>query len=338
MSVSMKPLMDKRVLLIAPRFFGYDQDIADHLLELGAEVDLLPDRPFDTPFMTMLARFFRPIIMEPSTRFYRRMVAEKGRTYYDLILVISGQTVSKEILTEFRQSFPSAMLVLYMYDSLANRKTPLSKLYLFDDCLTFDPDDAKKFGMKFRPLFFSNGFAFPRNSTKFKYHLSFVGTAHTDRYAIVRKVSKSVGDTYNCYWYLFLQAPWVFYAYKLFNPGFRSARMSDFRFASLSKKKVQNIFGASLAILDIEHPKQTGLTMRTFEALGSSKKLVTTNYRIVDYDFYRKENICIIDRIKPSIPDTFLNSPYFSLENNIYDKYRISGWAKDVLASVMPDP
>ena len=43
---------------------------------------------------------------------------------------------------------------------------------------------------------------------------------------------------------------------------------------------IVSLYKESEVILDINHPGQNGLTMRTFEALGAGKKLITTNTEI----------------------------------------------------------
>jgi hypothetical protein len=190
--------------------------------------------------------------------------------------------------------------------------------------------------MNFRPLFFSPGFI-PDTQISPQYQLSFVGTAHSDRYAIVSNVVEALPKQTTCYWYLYLQAPWVFWAHKLGNPAYRRASMSDFRFKPLSKAAVQSILLDSLAILDIEHPGQTGLTMRTFETIGAGKKLVTTNALVKESDFFKPENILVIDRDRvPKIPDSFLHTAYEPLSAAVYQKYSLAGWLDEVLSFVVP--
>jgi hypothetical protein len=84
------------------------------------------------------------------------------------------------------------------------------------------------------------------------------------------------------------------------------------------------------AILDIEHPNQRGLTMRTFETMGAQKKLVTTNALIAEYDFFDTSNICILDRKNPKIPKDFLESPLVPLAPDIYRRYSIEGWLDEI--------
>lgn len=94
---------------------------------------------------------------------------------------------------------------------------------------------------------------------------------------------------------------------------------------------MQRVFFDSRTILDIEHPAQTGLTMRTFETLGASKKLVTTNAQVRDYDFFDPSNILVIDRKSPPrIPESFLETAYVPAHADIYSKYSLQGWIKDV--------
>ena len=187
--------------------------------------------------------------------------------------------------------------------------------------------------MRFRPLFFSRGFArTPCYSCAFD--ISFIGTAHSDRYKIVHQMVQALPTGASAYWYLFLQAPWMFWAHKLSNPAFKGASPKDFNYLPLNKQQVQQVFFGSRTILDIEHPAQTGLTMRTFETLGACKKLVTTNTQVKDYDFYDPNNILVIDRkLPPRIPDSFLASNYSPLRPEVYAKYSLQGWIAEVFGN-----
>jgi hypothetical protein len=241
------------------------------------------------------------------------------------------------MLAFMRHEFPTARFILYMWDSIANRQSVVENLSSFDACFSFDPVASRQFGMTLRPLFFSRGFE-ARDRKNVDYQLSFVGTGHTDRFAVVSAVDSSLPPSVTRMWYLYLQAPWVFYAYKISNPDFRGAPMSSFRFEPLAKQSVQDIFFRSHAVLDIEHTLQSGLTMRTFEAMGASKKLVTTNPHIRDYDFYNPDNVCVIDRKAAQVPAAFLDSPYVPISDELYGKYRLEGWLDELLGGKEKQP
>lgn len=320
----------QRVLLIAPRFFGYERDIMAEIERRGAIVDWLPDRPFDSPAMSALTRF-RPRWVQPAaTRLYGELLEGFGARSYDIVLVINGQTLSADMLATLRAAYPRARFVLYMWDALANRPHVQKNLSLFDRVHTFDPGDAKTFGMSLRPLFYGSGFDRMADPREEKYHLCFIGTAHSDRFPIVHRLRRNLPPEIKGFWYLYLQAPWVLRVRQLIEPSMRNARIEDFKFVPLEKSRTQEAVADSRAILDIEHPKQCGLTMRTFETLGSGKKLVTTNSRVKDYDFFSSQNVCVIDRNDPKIPSGFLETPFSPLAEAVRRRYSIAGWLDDL--------
>ena len=110
-------------------------------------------------------------------------------------------------------------------------------------------------------------------------------------------------------------------------------RYSEFRFLQLPVKRVQDILEDTVSVVDIEHPNQSGLTIRTIEAVFSGRKLITTNSDIANYDFYDKNNILIIDRKNPVIPNGFLEGKVTEMKSNMVDKYSIKGWLMELLIS-----
>ena len=49
-----------------------------------------------------------------------------------------------------------------------------------------------------------------------------------------------------------------------------------------------------------------------------------------EYDFYTPENICIIDRNHPKVPNGFLESVYKEIPKNVYERYSLKNWLKVV--------
>ncbi|MFJ7796603.1 hypothetical protein [Pseudomonas sp. NPDC096950] len=325
-------LENKKVLYIAPVFFGYESEIKKELEQQGADVEFLLDRPFDSPFLKALTRVRREWVIGAADRYYKNKLASVD-TEFDYIFVVNGQTLSTHTLAAWRERYPSAKFILYMWDSFSNRQQTLKNLKYFDSVFTFDKNDSEQYSVNFRPLFFSAGFE-SVDETPAQYDISFIGTAHTDRFSIVDKIDKQLASPIRKYWYLFLQAKWVYLLYRLTNSGYRTAKYDDFKFESISKAEVQRVFNASKAILDIEHPQQTGLTMRTLETLGARKKLVTTNSSVKQYDFYSEDNIFIIDRHTPVIPQAFLDKPYKAVEPHIYRRYSLAGWLEEIIGLV----
>jgi hypothetical protein len=321
----------KRFLFVAPPFFGYFKEIISEIQSRGGRVDWLPDRPLDHPIGKTITRFAPKLVSYVADRIYSELLADYGASSYDYVLVLNGQTLSTKFLKSLRASYPGALFILYMWDSVANRRHISGNFAFFDRVLSFDPADATFYGLCLRPLFYTPQFSVSYPHTSFAYDLSLVGTAHSDRYDVISRLSRSLPPAINTFWYLYLQAPWVFYVYRFLKPGMRHSKLREFRFTTLNMSAVNDIFMSSRAVLDITHPRQHGLTMRTFETLGASKKLVTTNAKVSEYDFYDPANIAVIDRCSPSIDPDFLRSDYSTIAPSIVSRYSLAGWLDEVL-------
>jgi len=117
---------------------------------------------------------------------------------------------------------------------------------------------------------------------------------------------------------------------RIFTNTIAGAKRNEFQYLPLSKDLVRSVFFGSRAVVDIEHPNQSGATIRTFEAIGSQRKLITTNATLRNYDFYNPMNIQIISRQVPLIDFEFLRAPYVPLPISIKKKYSLSQWLRDV--------
>ena len=318
-----------RALLIAPRFFGYEREIREQLERDGWHVDMLPDRPFDTAALKAFTRVLPTFTAPAANRFYAKALEQLAPARYDLILVIQGECIFEPTLRMLRAAFPAARLVFYTWDSVSNKPRSKKQLPLYDECFSFDELDAASCSIHFRPLFFTRGFERTAPSS-FDYDVSFVGTIHSDRYRIVQRIARQLNDPSRAFWYLYLQAPWMYTARRHFTSTVDGAPRSEFRFVPLARSAVQDIFLRSRATLDIEHPDQRGLTMRTIEALGSQTKLITTNATVSAYDFYDRHNIAIVDRRKPRLPAGFLTTPFRPVPEAIHQRYRLETWVREV--------
>lgn len=93
---------------------------------------------------------------------------------------------------------------------------------------------------------------------------------------------------------------------------------------------LNNYVKRSKVLLDLQRPKQLGLSFRVFEALELEKKLITTNQDVVHYDFFNPNNILVVDPNNVQIPESFFDNPYSPIVDNIIDNYRINRWVEQV--------
>lgn len=326
-------LESKSILFISPTFFGYEQSIQKRLEELGGVVDYFDERPANSfwvkAFIRINPRFLSYIIK----KYYKKIENKIQDKSYDYIFVLNIEAMPASFLNYIRKRNPTAKFILYMWDSIFNKKNTLHYISFFDKVFSFDANDCKQIPtIRFRPLFYLNEYKQIADYTDFEYDFSFIGTAHSDRYYLIRTLQKQIENKgMRGYWFLYLQSRKLFLFNKINNPAFKGASLKDFNYKSLPKQLLLDKIKKSKVVLDIQHPKQSGLTMRTIEMLGAKRKLVTTNSMIRTYDFYSPDNILVIDRNNPVIPNEFFNTTYLSLPDPVYYKYSLDGWLEDIL-------
>lgn len=323
-------LESKRILFIAPQFFGYHSEIINEIEEQGGQVDWIPDRPSDGVIGKAVARFLPFCAASNARTIFLKLLLDFGASSYDYVLVINGQTLSRSFLSSLKKEFPSAFFILYLWDSVANRSHIPRNFQFFDRIFSFDPTDVFSYGLILRPLFYARKYEHIRNRPDLSFDLSFIATVHSDRYQVVNCLRLALPDAIKSFFFLYIQSPWLLCFYRLFLPGMRRSSIDEFSFRPMNPAMVANIFSSSRSILDIAHPRQAGLTMRTFETLGSHKKLITTNSSVRTYDFYDERNIAIIDRYNPVVDPAFFSSDFSPIDPMIMRKYSVIGWLSEV--------
>jgi hypothetical protein len=327
----MKDLKGKFILFFSPQFFSYEKEIQKKLEELGATVVWFDDRPSNNFVSKVLIRFNKNFISKRIANYYNAILRQLklNKAQFDYVLFLNPEAISAENLKEFKNEFSEAKFILYMWDSFLNRKNTVELLTFFDSKFTFDPQDARVFNLQFRPLFYIDLYI-AKKMVELKYDLLFIGTAHTNRYTLVNKIKNQLPKRFRLKLYFFLSSKSLFWAKKIFDKQFNKVNYDEISFNSLTHKSNSDLVHNSIAILDVNHSKQIGLTMRTFETLGAEKKLITTNTDVVSYDFYNENNVLVIDRLNPVIAEDFFSRPFVPLAKELMKKYSIEGWVNDL--------
>lgn len=323
----------KKILFLSPAFFGYETKIKTKMEEMGAEVDMYDERSVKKALDRALLKIIPGIFNNRTTMYYREIFNQIENRNYDYVFIVKCDMITEDILIELKNTFKGAVFCLYLWDSIENIKGITKKFPYFDRILSFDRQDALSYSaVKFRPLFYADEFRKePKYDNQYKYDICFCGTIHSDRYLIIKSIEKlSHKNKLSFYKFLYLQSRFIYKYYWLTKKEFRKTTEKDFSYIKKSAKEVAEIVNNSRVVLDIQHPKQTGLTMRTIEMIGMNKKVITTNVDIKNYDFYDPKNIHVVSRDKPEIPMEFILSSYKKIDNKSYEKYSIERWILDI--------
>lgn len=317
----------KRILFLSAHFFGYEEAIVGRLRELGAEVDFFNERPSDTILSKGLIRMKSKWYQKKINRYYQQIWKQISQRQYDYFLLIKGESIPMFFLENFIATHPETRKIFYSYDAVSEYPRVAQLFPFFDENFTFEPTDAEHYQIRLRPLFFLDIYHTSEAAKKPEYDVVFIGTAHTDRYLVGEEVR------YQCkimnlktYFYYYAPGKVGFLLKRIFDKKLKTFDFRKLSFQKLSHQQIAEIYKESFAVLDINKPFQKGLTMRTFEALASGKKLLTTNAEIKKYPFYDEVNIHVLNRDDLQIDEEFFKTPFRGISEEIRQKMSLDSW------------
>ncbi|MHA3787227.1 CgeB family protein [Flavobacterium hauense] len=318
----------KTILFISVKFFNYENIIIDTLKSYGADVAYFDERPSNSIFAKGIIRVKRELYKKKIEAYYYNILKSIEGKRLDYFFLIKGEVVPLFFIEQLKVLNPAITMIYYTYDSFENNPNAVDVVSYFDRKYTFDSADTKKYDMTFRPLFFSKEYSEICNESEdVAYDVMFVGTAHSDRYLISEKMAKwAQENSFKSFTFYYSPSKMVFLYKKAFDASFKKFDYSKISFKSLSHKAIVDLYKKSKIVLDINHPGQRGLTMRTFEALGAGKKIITTNDLIKKYPFYNSNNILVINREKFEFEKDFFESDFKPIDSDIYRAMSIDGW------------
>ena len=326
-----------KLLLIAPLFFNYYQEIIKEAELLGYDVDYICDAPSNSNFSKAIGRINKNLIKLSTQKYFSSTVLPKIEGIeYEKVLVVGGMTFAftPDMVGKIKELNPKASFALYQWDSEQNLPYSTGIHKFFDKVFSFDMNDCERDSMyTFLPLFYTRIYEeIGAEKTKFyKYDCSYVGTAHPQKFKDINSISEFLADKMKSQFiYHYMPSKLKYIYHKLLAPEFKNAVLSDFSFEKIASTEMMRIFKESKCILDAPQAGQTGLTIRTIECLGAKRKLITTNKDIVKYDFYDENNILVFDG-GLDLSSPFFSSDYRELNENIYKKYSLREWLKFML-------
>lgn len=320
-------LKGKKILFISAHFFGYEKAIIERLKKRGAEVDFYNERPSDSLLSKGIIRVNSHWYQRRINRYYRKILLEISTKKYDFFLLIKGESIPFFFLDVFQEKNPLAEKIFYSYDTV-DEYPKFEKLYpFFDKNFTFEPRDAKRFQLHFRPLFFLEEYKNLKEKKERKYDITFIGSAHSDRYLIGEGV-REIADQFHLKTFFFYYAPGktVFLLKRFLDRHLQYFDIKKLSFTKLQHAEIAEIYSQSFAVLDVNKPFQNGLTMRTFEALASGKKILTTNSDIKNYPFFSEENVMILNRKNLKISEDFFKTSFSEIDDETLSKMSLDSW------------
>lgn len=327
-------IKNKKILLIAPRFFGYENDIIESLENNGAKVVFIQENIDATEFKfkilnKMPATIRRLIINNYFISKFKKLC--KNEITFDYVFCIRINSFDHCILSILRKLFPNARYICYFWDSVLNMRNAVALSSYFDKIITFDKEDAIKYKWNFIPLFYNNKYGGGVNAKVKDIDILFVASLLPERAKLYTKLNE-LCTTYKLTMHTYFTVnPYLYYVNKRL---YKEIPSSIVHFTGLQQSELIELVSKSKIIMDCSSQSQSGLTMRSIECIGAKKRMITTNQSILSYDFYDNNNILLLtdDDKDDKIIKFICEDQFKELDISIYNKYSISSWIANVFS------
>ena len=325
-------LKNKNIALICPKFYGYEDYIADNLRKRGATVHLIYE---NVEWVKLSYRFVYVYMPGKKAKLLEKYYSKQLKNVLsnlDYFFVIRGSSLSPEIMKMAKASAPeTCKFIFYQWDGVENNKTALDIAPYFDRLSTFDLNDSDKYGWNYRPLFY-----IPENtntSVEKDIDVLFICALHSNRAKVLNKLKTLCNERGYKFKAVVHLNRFLFYKYKYLNkkPEVVDADPKDLTFKPLTIKQSYELYSRSKVVVDYTNVHQTGYTMRTIESFGNRCKIATNNKLIKEAEFYSDINNFVYDEDDFDIPDEFFKTPYFAMPDELYQKYSLSKWLDDIM-------
>jgi hypothetical protein len=273
----MKPfLFGKKILFIAPVFYGYEKKIIDELVKIGGEVFFYSERQYNYGYR-LFNNFSQILLNIYQKRYYLSILKKIVKIEnIDILFVIRGCQMPREFLEKIEKRYPKIEMFMYQWDSeklnkYIHLKDKFNKIY------TFDFDDSRTYNIPYLPLFFTEDIELASKKPKTIQSDYFLLSSYSrERYEFLCKLIKQIDSVrFNHYLYI----PYSTYVKEQIK-GYRLNK-KILKFEPMTREMyIQNLMETRV-IIDISSSLQSGLPIRVIEALGAGKKILSTNINIL---------------------------------------------------------
>ena len=152
----------KKLLLIAPAFFGYYKDMIQEAESLGYSVDFVYDAPSNSNVSKALGRINKRLISRTANKYYEEKVLPLvKKESYDSILLVAGMTCAftSKMFSQMKYLQKRAGFIMYQWDSEKNLPYTTEIHPYFERIYSFDRNDCERDERyRFCPLFYTENY------------------------------------------------------------------------------------------------------------------------------------------------------------------------------------
>lgn len=319
-------------MVVSPSTFGYEERITSVVSDLGHDVRWHDER-VGNDFVSKAITRLRLLWLLPRLKkdHVAGIIKEIEKHNIEILLLINPETLLGKDLARIKQIAANIRIIIYKWDSLAQKPIDEVALEVADRVYSFDPEDCRANGLLTHlPLFHSHAVNKMANEKPAKplYEFVFVGTAQWHRVRVLAKLIQILrSQERSFYFYLVSQSAIHHVIYKIAAMfyGYNGSLKRE----SLSYDEYLQAIEKSLCVVDIEYPNQTGLTMRSIEVLFSKSSIMTTNTSIREYCFFDIGGVFVFNEDDMHLPS---RADLEQKKNSrMFSDYSIRTWVSSLL-------
>lgn len=327
-----------RILLISPSFFGYRESIARAFRRMNHEVDVISDRPSDGVVYKSIFRVYPSAVAGMVRRHADQIFSVLKDMAYDLVLYVGGSTFpfSAEQFKPLREA-SSALFVAYIWDSFERCSRFIDSSMCFDQIYSFNPSSFSYIESIYLPLFYRPEYESICHDSLSScvYDACFIGSVHHPEkfenvLTIIDSIKQHNGRVFSYFYMPSRSSALVKY---LEAKVYRRGDVS-FQFRPLDVRNVISVLANSACVIDAPVYGQQGLTMRSIEAIGSGRKLITSNQSIRSSDLYSYGDIFLFGSHDLGKLASFVSDRVRHTPDSVRAKYSLDSWAEQLLHGI----
>ena len=322
----------KTIILGAPKHYNLDKVIETELRDLGFNTINISFYSNQFSYKHLLQRiecficrcflgikdYRNRIKFNASQQWMETKLAEAPLA--DYALIIRPDVYSVDFINALRSK--TKKLIAYQWDGLDRYPNVYKYIGLFDRFFVFDGDDLGVQSVmpitNYYPVACSDQLHYDESLQS---DVFYTGTYSRQRIALLDRLVRdfqSLGQDVKCH---------LYYKKKRYLP---LSNLSTVNKPLDYEQNLKYTYNAKI-ILDLVTPEHDGLSFRFFEAIRFEKKIITTNHRVVEYDFYHPDNIFVWDNSDIKDLEAFIHRPYVPLSSDVKEKYSFRNWLQYAL-------
>lgn len=317
--------MNKKVLLISHRFYDYHNVIKKGIERLGYDCDgYCFTYGFFFKLFNIIPCFGRLATIVRDNHFRRHILNYSNP--YDVVIVIKGSALSPRNHEMLRKLNPSAKFSLYIWDDVAQDKGELAIRYYYDKVFSYSPIDCKEYGMIYRPMFYDD--TMDNTAVEKDIDIFYIATYRKNRLGFIDKVVANT-KPYGLKYKIIVRNSLHRFVFHLGN----LRHWCYFKFRNVSYGEMFSYLKRSKCSVELCPPGQKALTTRSFEAIHTKTKIITTNPLIKNCDYYNPDNVLVVDEQNPIIPEGWIRTPFREIGEGVLNRYSLDSFCRELLSN-----